>query len=213
MENGFPGAVGLSHLRPYDCGGSPHLHTASTEGYVVLKGEGTLATLSAQGYGEHPLEPGTVVWFTPGTVHRVLGELEILVVMENAGLPEAGDAVMIFPEEILASREAYARAAALPPDPDRRDLAVRGFEVWRERVRAEGPQALAELHALAVHLVAPKVARWRELWESRILAQTRQTAVRLDHLGRGESTLLAAAGVSAAVPEPRLGMCGHLRAY
>ncbi|MEU6997304.1 cupin domain-containing protein [Nonomuraea sp. NPDC046570] len=215
--SGFPGAVGLSHLRPYDCGGSPHLHTASTEGYVVVGGEGTLETLSAQGYGEHPLTPGTVLWFTPGTVHRVRGELEILVVMENAGLPEAGDAVMTFPTRVLASAEEYAKAAAPPADEAaaarRRDLAVEGYESWRDRVTAEGPGALAELHELAVALVAPRLGRWRELWRDRALAQAELTGTRLDHLGKASTALLAEAAVSSASPTDRLGMCGHLRAY
>ena len=34
--------------------------------------------------------------------------------MQNAGLPEHGDAVLTFPPEILADRDAYARAATLP---------------------------------------------------------------------------------------------------
>ena len=34
--------------------------------------------------------------------------------MQNAGLPEHGDAVLTFPPEILADPDAYARAATLP---------------------------------------------------------------------------------------------------
>ena len=75
----FPGATGVTRLRVYDWptpdglrGGSPHLHTVSTEGYVVLAGEGTLQTLSGAGYEEHELRAGTVLWFTPGTVHRLV---------------------------------------------------------------------------------------------------------------------------------------------
>src|SRR5690606_33649232 len=87
----FPGGTAMSRVRVYDWpttdgawGGSPHLHTASTEGYVVLAGHGSLETLSGAGYGEHTLAPGTVLWFTPGTVHRLVntgGDLELLVVM------------------------------------------------------------------------------------------------------------------------------------
>jgi hypothetical protein len=107
----WPAADGLR-------GGSPHLHTVSAEGYVVIGGEGTLQTLSGSGYGEHPLAPGTVLWFTPGTVHRLVtaGDgLDVLVVMQNSGLPEAGDAVLTFPMDVLADPAAYARAAGLPP--------------------------------------------------------------------------------------------------
>ena len=51
-----------------------------------------------------PLEPGAFVWFTPGTIHRLVngGDLEILVLMQNAGLPEAGDMVITFPPDVLA---------------------------------------------------------------------------------------------------------------
>jgi hypothetical protein len=78
-----------------------NLHTASIEGYIVQSGTGILQTLSGAGYEEHPLSPGTVLWFTPGTIHRVNtsspADLDIPVVMQNAGLPEAGDAVFTFP--------------------------------------------------------------------------------------------------------------------
>jgi hypothetical protein len=68
------------------------------------------------GYAEHRLFPGQVVWFTPGVVHRLAdeGDLEVLVVMSNAGLPEAGDAVLTFPDEVLADPDRCREAAALP---------------------------------------------------------------------------------------------------
>ena len=115
---GFPGGTAVSHLTVYDwptpdglAGGSPHLHTASGEGYVVVGGRGRLQTLSAAGAGEHPLAAGTVLWFTPGTVHRLVndGGLEIVVVMQNAGLPEAGDAVFTFPADMLEIGRASCR--------------------------------------------------------------------------------------------------------
>ena len=37
------------------------------------------------------------------------GDPDILLVMQNAGLPEAGDAVLTFPPEVLADPEAYAQ--------------------------------------------------------------------------------------------------------
>ncbi|GAB4005125.1 hypothetical protein GCM10029992_52040 [Glycomyces albus] len=70
---GFPGGTAVSLVTVYDwptadgqAGGSPHLHTASTEGYVVTAGTGAVETLSADGYRRHGLERGTVLWFTPG---------------------------------------------------------------------------------------------------------------------------------------------------
>ncbi|WP_238434262.1 cupin domain-containing protein [Micromonospora tarensis] len=119
----LPGGIGLSRLRVYDTaapdgvvGGTPHLHLCCTEGYVVTEGEGAVQTLTMAGFRETPLRPGTVVWFEPGTVHRLVnrGALAIVVLMQNSGLPEAGDAVLTFPPEVLADPVAYAEAAALP---------------------------------------------------------------------------------------------------
>ena len=119
----FPGATAITVLDVYDWvapdglpGGSAHVHLASTEGYVVASGAGRLQTLGERGYAETPLRPGDCLWFTPGTIHRLVneGDLRLFVVMQNAGLPEHGDAVLTFPPEILADSGAYARAATLP---------------------------------------------------------------------------------------------------
>jgi uncharacterized cupin superfamily protein len=98
------------------CGGSPHVHLCCTECYVVVGGSGRLQTLTASGAGEQPLRPGDVVWFTPGTVHRAVndGDLQVVVLMQNSGLPEAGDAVLTLPAEHLADRDSYERAVAAP---------------------------------------------------------------------------------------------------
>lgn len=233
----FPGGTAVSDLQVYDgesvdgCrGGTPHLHTASSEGYVVIAGAGAVHTLSAEGAGIHPLDLGDVVWFAPGTVHRLVddGGLRLLVVMANAGLPEAGDAVMTFPAAVLDDPAAYARAAALPEpggaDPGRvekavrarRELAVEGYLELRAAVEADGPAALAALHARAARLVRPRVARWRELWEGGAAAEVARTRAQLDALAAGEPGLLAAATVSRAVPSPgarRYGMCGRLQTW
>jgi hypothetical protein len=120
----FPGGTSVSHLRVYDWpapdapggSGTPHFHTASTEAYVTLAGRGRVQTLGPEGFAEHHLVPGRIVWFSPGVIHRAVndGGLEVLVVMSNAGLPEAGDAVFTFPPELLADPAAYRDAATLP---------------------------------------------------------------------------------------------------
>jgi hypothetical protein len=120
----FPGGTSVSHLRVYDWpapdapggSGSPHFHMASTEAYVTLAGRGRVQTLSPDGFAEHELVPGRLVWFSPGVIHRSVndGGLEMLVVMSNAGLPEAGDAVLTFPPEVLVDAAAYHAAATLP---------------------------------------------------------------------------------------------------
>ena len=123
MSSGpFPGGTAVSHLTVYDWrgpdglhGGSPHVHLACTEGYVVVGGFGRVQTLSAAGFAETVLTPLTVAWFSPGVIHRLVNEqdLRIVVMMQNAGLPEAGDAVLTFPSHVLADPAAYARAASL----------------------------------------------------------------------------------------------------
>ncbi|WP_194410498.1 cupin domain-containing protein [Microbacterium cremeum] len=230
----FPGGVAVSSLHVYDWeaedglrGGSPHLHTASSEGYVVTAGSGEVHTVSAAGRGIRRLHPGDVVWFSPGTVHRLVnhGGLDLLVVMQNAGLPEAGDAVLTFPADVLDDPEAYARAATLPDGTDeereaaaraRRDLALSGYLELLDDLEARGPVALAELHARAARLVQPRIARWQRLWESTVAAETARTRDQLERLGDGMPGLLADAAVARGERRsgPRaFGMCGRLQTW
>lgn len=278
MTHPFPGGTSVSHLTVYDWpttdgaglvgGGTPHLHTASDEGYVVLSGSGSVQTLGPEGYAEHPLVAGTLLWFQPGVVHRLVndGDLEILVVMSNAGLPEAGDAIMTFPADVLADAERYRAAAALPetralstgevrpPRPAavgssylsgpaaadsersspgltpghegvevleaaaraRRDLAVRGFGVLRDRVLAEGPDVpMSELYDAAALLVREKVPGWQARWDSTVRQTTDQTAEALLALAGGTAPHLRTARTTSTAPRPGLrhGMCGRLRTW
>jgi hypothetical protein len=258
MTHPFPGGTSVSRLSVYDWpttdgaglvgGGTPHLHLASDEGYVVLSGAGSVQTLGPDGYAEHPLTAGTLLWFQPGVVHRLVndGDLEILVVMSNAGLPEAGDAVMTFPGDVLADAERYAAAAtlpALPPDTiatvpssdavtagpatadtmtadaarARRDLAVEGFTVLRERVLAEGPDVpMGELYDAAARLVRDKVPGWQLTWDSTVRASADRTAGALVALAAGAAPHLrdaATASTQARSGPPRYGMCGRLRTW
>ncbi|GAA2871364.1 cupin domain-containing protein [Nonomuraea rubra] len=224
----FPGGTSISRLTVYTgaCadgleGGTPHLHTASTEAYVVIGGRGTLQTLDVNGLRETELGPGSTVWFTPGTIHRAVnrtdqgGGLEVVVVMSNAGLPEAGDAVMTFPPEVVADAERYREAATLPAvDVERaverrRELAVAGFH----RLAEGGPEALRRFYDSAVALVRPKVAGWRDIWEATVAEQARRTAGVLDALERGDGAHLQEAALMESPPQERWGMCGHLRAH
>jgi len=226
----FPGGVAVSELRVYDwqasdgCfGGSPHLHTASSEAYLVRAGSGEVHTVTPAGRSAHPLAPGDIVWFSPGTVHRLVngGELGITVIMQNAGLPEAGDAVLLFPNDVLDDPDAYERAATLPDDPDaradaalaRRDLAVAGYTALLADIEARGAEdTMADLHARAVALVRPRVGRWRQLWNASAGADAARTRAQLDALAAGRTGLLAEAAVARAIPNPtaRFGMCGRL---
>ncbi|WP_211090497.1 cupin domain-containing protein [Nesterenkonia sedimenti] len=74
----FSGGTSLSHLCVYNWetpdglhGGSPHLHTLSTEAYFITAGRGEVHTISAAGPAQDSLVPGALLWFSPGTVHRL----------------------------------------------------------------------------------------------------------------------------------------------
>ena len=234
----FPGATGVTVLDVYDWpapdglpGGSAHVHLASTEGYVVLAGAGRLQTLGERGYAETPLRPGECLWFTPGTIHRLVndGGLRLLIVMQNAGLPEHGDAVLTFPPEVLADPAAYASAASLTsgdgPDTDdaraaaarrRASLAVEGYLALRERVTADGPAALADFYAAALRLTTGQAADWQDRWRAGALATAALTGDHLAEIGAEVVGHLGSAGLWRIGPPdgPRAyGMCGRLTTY
>lgn len=231
----LPGGVGISRLCVYDTtapdgvpGGSPHIHLTCAEAYVVSAGSGTVQTLTSAGFAEHPLSVGTVLWFTPGTVHRLVnrGGLEIVVIMANTGLPEAGDAVLTFPAGVLADPDQYAAAVALPdggaPGVDagfahrRRDLAIEGFQELRAAVDRDGPPAMAAFYASALALKRPLLAAWRQRWESGALSAAKRTGEQLSALQRGDTGYLLDAEVAAhhgPTERGRLGMCGLLDTY
>jgi mannose-6-phosphate isomerase-like protein (cupin superfamily) len=236
----FPGATGVTVLDVYDWpapdglpGGSAHVHLASTEGYVVLSGAGRLQTLGERGYTETRLHPGECLWFTPGTIHRLVndGELRLLIVMQNAGLPEHGDAVLTFPPPVLADPAAYARAASLTSGEDvtmrgdepiaaaarrRASLAVQGYLALRDEVADRGPAALDDFYAAALRLTAGHAADWRDRWHSGALAVAELTGGHLAEIGERVAGHLESAGLWRIEPSdgPRAyGMCGRLTTY
>ncbi|MFC9249129.1 cupin [Streptomyces sp. NPDC057136] len=231
---GLPGAVAVSHLRVYDWptedglrGGTPHLHLTCSEGYVVVGGGGSVQTLTATGFRETPLSPGALVWFTPGTIHRLVNEdgLRILVLMQNSGLPEAGDAVLTLPPRFLAGPALYREATALPADGTeaeqeraaraRRDLAIEGFLALRAAAEAGDPEPLGAFHRAAAALVRPRTGDWRERWQRGAAAASEATRTQLDALADADCGYLAEASVHAERPSTlgRFGMCGRLDVY
>ena len=231
---GFPGGTAVSGLRVYDweasdglCGGSPHLHTVSSEAYLVTSGSGQVHTISMDGPAEHGLTAGSLLWFSPGTVHRLVNtaELTLNVIMSNAGLPEAGDSVLTFPRHILQDPDLYAQHAALPSDADpsvissaalrRRDLALEGYAELHQSVLRDGPEALAEFHRLAAALVRPKVERWKETWAANVRSQVAATEQALLELEDGSAASMAGAAVARARQRTGegYGMCGRLTTW
>lgn len=232
----FPGGTAVSGLEVYDweaadglCGGSPHLHTVSSEAYLVTAGTGSVQTLSMDGAAEHQLSTGSLLWFSPGTIHRLINtnSLTLNVVMSNAGLPEAGDAVLTFPARSLADPERYAAHAALPGMDSgnaavaeaarrRRDLALEGYFELRDAMAVEGTAALVRFHEAAAALVRPRVAQWRSIWEKKVRADVLTTEAALDALENGSAETLAGAAVARASTSPGpagFGMCGRLTTW
>ena len=233
----LPGGIGVTHLMVYDTpapdglvGGSPHLHFACSEAYLVIKGHGSVQTLSSDGFREVPLCAGSLVWFTPGLIHRLINQdcqLEIFAVMENAGLPEHGDSVLTFPIEHLADEDRYlqfaslAGAGAASADSreaarKRRDLAVEGFLSLRAELQKGG--SLPRFYSQAVRLVQSKEPAWRALWQTGPASTIHRTKNFLDKLQMGASDYLNQGRVfeiplDPAQEERRLGMCGTLRKY
>ena len=230
---GLPGGIGISHVRVYDgptidgcAGGTPHLHLACAEAYLVVRGQGLVQTLSFSGYQEHDLRPGELVWFTPDVIHRLVnldGKLELFVLMQNAGLPEAGDLTITFPSEVLESPESYAAAADVLDGGDplarvaqRRDLAVGGFLHLKERVLAGDYAPLTRFRQQAEARVSGLLPAWRERVEQGPLAQVNDTLRRLDELGAPGSSEPGAGSVRR-LPAPGeqrgYGCCGLLGTY
>jgi len=230
----FPGGTSVSWLQVYEtaaedglAGGSPHVHLASAECYVVLSGSGSLHTLDSSGFTDTQLHAGQVLWFTPGTIHRAVNvdHLEVLVIMQNAGLPEAGDAVLTFPDEILADTAAYARAATLPARGSadlfeharqRRNLAVAGFLQLRAAVDDGETAALPRFYQRAVDLRRHLVPDWVDLVKSTVAAQVAQTGEHLSEIGNGNLTHLLEGRLHHARsdgPASTFGMCGMLDRY
>lgn len=228
---GLPGAVGISLLRVYSqtakdtvVGGTPHVHLVCSEGYYVIGGTGAVSTLTRAGSAMVPLIAGSVTWFTPGTVHRLVndGDLEILTLMQNGGLPEAGDAVLTFPSAILEDPEHYDRLSKLRPDATiqdafrRRDLAVDGLHELQAAVDRDGHAALESFYQAAAEIVRPRLQRWRALWEKGARRSAQDTADQIDRLHDSDVSYLLDASVetrSGPVETGRLGMCGVLEVY
>jgi mannose-6-phosphate isomerase-like protein (cupin superfamily) len=228
----FPGAVGISDLTAYpwptvddERGGSPHMHLTCTEAYVVISGRGRLQTLNRSGPGMQSLSPGDVVWFTPGTIHRALndGDLHVAVIMQNSGLPEAGDAVMTFPAEHLTV-EGYSAAASVlglegAPSAERarqrRDLAVEGFTELLRQWDAGNCAALDAFYRRAADVVTPRLTEWRTIIEDGAAATAAAAAEQVEALRRGDTSHLVHAAVNriASPSETTFGMCGFLHAY
>jgi hypothetical protein len=167
-----------------------------------------------------------VVWFEPGVIHRLVntsGDLEILAIMQNAGLPEAGDAVFTFPEDVMIDAERYLLAATLPQADTatrvqaalkRRDLAIQGFN---ELLARDDPAALDQFLHRAIARRTHLFEAWSELLRTGVEAEVQLTRKRLESIAADSTSLLQAARLATTgkeeIDHQGVGMCGMLRQY
>lgn len=226
----MPGAILMSRLKVYDTmapdgqrGGTPHVHLLCTEMYYVLAGGGAVEMIDSGGFRRVDVTAGEALVFSPGTVHRLInpdGDLEILVLMQNSGLPERGDNVVCFSEQWLASDEAYAdamRVTAIDEAYRRRDRGVEGFNALAtafERDIESGRSVLKRFYALAEQRTRSQRGVWRETVQRGAGAALEETWAHLAQLERHDTAYLRDAAQTRLQPrETTLGFCGHLNRY
>lgn len=232
----FPGATSVSRLRVYPweapdglAGGTPHMHTLCTEAYVVVDGAGSVQTISRAGFAETELTAGSVAWFGPGVIHRVLsqGNLRLLVIMQNSGLPEAGDAVMTFLPELLHDADRYFALARLPDISEvdgqmvedaaraRQAAAVRGFIRIREALDRGDQLPLLDLYDSARRLLEPNLSGWQGIWAAGAAKASGETGEFLKSMALGDVRHLGqrAAETRREADGRAFGMCGFLEVY
>jgi mannose-6-phosphate isomerase-like protein (cupin superfamily) len=227
----MPGAILMSRLKVYETptpdgqiGGTPHVHLVCTEMYFVLSGSGAVELLDKDGFRRVELRPYEALLFTPGTIHRLINpnrDLEILVMMQNSGLPERGDNVVTFTNELLSDDSSYADAMRVSSIDDayrRRDRGVEGFLQLKaafETSAEEGLAALERFYQQAAARTSGVQAQWREMVEQGALAEAQTSLAQLDQLAENDTSYLLNNGVGLVQPpeSPALGFCGHLNRY
>jgi len=225
----LPAGVGLTHIKVYDqpapngvVSGGAHIHMVCSEIYYVLKGTGTCELLSADGLSTVDLKPNKAVFFRPGIIHRVLNpnrDLEILAVMQNGGLPERGDFVLTFPNDILTSPTAYMqalRATNIQEATKRRDLSLVGYDALKATMlndKAKGLEALRAFYRAARALIAPKVDGFEWVLKLGAQSEVKDSLDACDLIKMGRTEYLEKSKWAAIDPmdkPARMGMCGEL---
>lgn len=228
MSASLVGGIGLSRVVVYDQrlspdgqhGGSPHIHSVADEAYCVTKGAGWVELHDLErGFRRVRLEPGTYVDFEPGVLHRLVndGGLELLAIMGNAGLPEAGDARIYFGAEADASPELYDEWWTLPRRKgfdgalERRDRAVEAYAKLKQSWETDREAYFAELRRFIE--VANRAARAKKdsfgvHIEQGPQAKLGKVRARLENLAGAEEHPLVRQQQASATAA--LGMCGLL---
>lgn len=227
----MPGATLMTRLNVYSSlapdgqvGGTPHMHLACTEMYVALSGHGAVELLDKDGFSRVEMAPHDALLFSPGTIHRLInpnGDFEILVIMQNSGLPERGDNVVTFCDEWLTDDHAYREAMTVKTLEDayqRRDRGVLGFMQLKaafEESPNAGQHALEQFYRYAVARTASRQTQWGEIVYQRAVAAAQETLTQLDQLQRQDISFLSqnSYAVIRQSSANKLGFCGYLDRY
>lgn len=227
----MPGSTLVTRLKVYDSvtpdgqrGGTPHVHLLCTEMYFVTAGLGSVEMLDWHGYSKKELKPHDALVFSPGTLHRIInpdGDLELLIIMQNSGLPERGDNVVTFESDLLSTDEAYQsamRVSSFDEAQQRRDKGVEGFTALKaafDQGLETGRGALEQFYALAAERTKALRSNWKDVIEHGPLQEAQDSLTQLEHLSRGPHDYLENAQqfhIEAGAFETP-GFCGALNRY
>lgn len=228
----LPSGIGLSHLRVYTepgpdglITGGAHFHGVCSEIYYVLAGTGQVEMLSLNGYEKIELQPNKVVFFRPGVIHRLVNpnkNLEILLIMQNGGLPERGDYILTFRPDIMENHATYmaaARATNLTEALERRNKANAGFITLRAAMlgdKNEGRRKLHEFYGHARRILLPKVDGFEWVLKSGSLYEAKTSHDAIDFIRNNHMEYLEKATWEGIYPmdEPlRQGTSGTMHPY
>lgn len=227
----MPGATLMTRLKVYDTptpdgqiGGTPHLHLVCTEMYVVLNGSGAVELMNKDGFSRVELQQNESLLFSPGTIHRLINpnrDLEILVIMQNSGLPERGDNVVTFSEEWLATDAAYneaMRISSVEEAYQRRNRGVEGFMELKSAFETSletGQTALRQFYNYALARTANRHQEWQDIVENGAVVATNESLAQIKHLKQEDASYLwdSDYALIANNDAPTPGFCGHLNRY
>lgn len=227
----MPGATLMTRLKVYDTvtpdgqiGGTPHVHLVCTEMYIVIAGSGSVEIIDNNGFSVVDLKQNDALLFTPGTLHRLINpnkDLDLLIIMQNSGLPERGDNVVTFKEEWLATESAYAEAmtiSSLEEAYQRRDRGVEGFLHLKDQFEQSlenGREHLKQFYQMAEARSAPLRAEWQKIIEQGAAKEVKHSLQQLEQLSRGDISYLTRNEYTLIqIPDETVpGFCGHLNRY
>lgn len=227
----MPGATLVTRLKVYDTlspdgqfGGTPHVHLMCSEMYFVTAGSGAVEMIDWNGFHKLDLKPSSVLIFSPGTVHRLINpnkDLELFIVMQNSGLPERGDNVVSFKENILNNADAYQQAMKVSSFEEayqRRDKGVEGFldlKAAFEKGQEIGRKALSRFYEQATQRTTTLRSSWQSVINNGPLQEAEQSLAHIAMLEQGNSQYLEQAEhfLIEADSFKTPGFCGALNRY